>query len=220
MSYAIAHFAVGAALTFLLLSVLAPRAWYRWPLTTLGGAWAVLPDVVLDARFAAQLPRLHADPWVNLFWGHGYLDAVDPDDSYVLSGLLLAGFVGLAFVGEFVVHLWTTRSDSPREARRRGGDADAGTRRPSSDGRFHSLGVSESTTDGGAASAASSIGDNAAASAGYADDSGTSDESGEPGESDESAGADQVRETARSGDSKRDGSSGAERDESRGRRDS
>lgn len=91
MSMAVAHFAVGATVTLLVVTYTLPRVRYPRALTMLGGIWAMVPDVHWVAPvYAAELKALHATPLANLFWFHRAMDAVDATDSRSFAAVLVA----------------------------------------------------------------------------------------------------------------------------------
>lgn len=104
MSLAIAHFAVGAMATALLLTLVAPRL-LRSPLVlVLGGVWGMLPDAHWVLPWGSDLVRsLHTTAWANVFWFHHYLDGVDPTDSRPLA----AAAVGALLVVLLACELFT-----------------------------------------------------------------------------------------------------------------
>lgn len=95
MSIAIAHFAVGAALTTLVVAAVAPDCRYPRTAIGLGGAWAMLPDVHWVSPVADEfLYRVHGTPIVtDLFWFHGTLDRLDPGDSKAVAAVAIAAFL-------------------------------------------------------------------------------------------------------------------------------
>jgi predicted membrane channel-forming protein YqfA (hemolysin III family) len=99
MSMAIAHFAVGAMATALLLALVAPRLLRSPTVLVVGGIWGMLPDVhwVLPAG-SALVRSFHMTAWANVFWFHHYLDGADPGDSPAFAaGLVVLLVVVLAF---------------------------------------------------------------------------------------------------------------------------
>lgn len=116
MSFALGHFAIGAALTVLLVYVLHPETRYSRTLMLVGGGWAMLPDInKLSPVYTVELTAFH-DSWVaNLFWGHRFLDAVDAGDSAELSA---AAFAVLLVVVVFLETQTVWRADEVVPARR------------------------------------------------------------------------------------------------------
>lgn len=109
MSLAIAHFAVGAMATALLLMIVAPRLLRSPTVIALGGAWAMIPDAHHVLPVGAELVRsLHFSVWANLFWFHLYLDRLDPTDSATFAaGSVLLLLVVLS-MSELVARFRTT----------------------------------------------------------------------------------------------------------------
>jgi len=106
MSLAIAHFAVGAMATALLLTLVAPRLLHSPTALVVGGLWGMLPDVhwVLPAGSGA-VRSFHMSSWSNVFWFHNYVDGVDPGNSKKFAaGLVVALLFVVAFC-ELVVRV-------------------------------------------------------------------------------------------------------------------
>lgn len=96
MSMAIAHFAVGSAVTILVVTFLLPNVPYPRVLGLLGGGWAMVPDFHwISPVFPAELKLLHGSPLANVFWFHNALDLFDTTDSKVIAAGALA-FLGVA----------------------------------------------------------------------------------------------------------------------------
>lgn len=94
MSLALTHFAVGAALTALVLTYLVPGVRYPRLLTGLGGGWAMVPDVHWVSPVAATtLKGAHGSPLADLFWFHRALDTADPTDSTTVAAAAVAGLL-------------------------------------------------------------------------------------------------------------------------------
>jgi hypothetical protein len=101
MSLALAHFAVGAAVTTLLVTFLVPTVRYPRTLALVGGGWAMLPDLHQVSPVAvAPLRAFHGSPWADLFWFHRTLDRLDPTDSALLAALFVGGFLLVTAVAE------------------------------------------------------------------------------------------------------------------------
>lgn len=98
---AIAHFAVGAAGALVLARVLAPRAVRSPAVPVAGGLWAILPDAywVLPAG-SAPVRAIHQSAVANVFWLHGWLDAVDPSNARRLAAVALLGLLVVAVLAE------------------------------------------------------------------------------------------------------------------------
>ena len=116
MSIAIAHFAVGAALTTLVVAALAPDCRYPRTAVLLGGGWAMLPDVHWVSPVAEELLyRFHGTPIVtDLFWFHGTLDRVDPGDSKAVAAVAIAAFLVVTASTEWLEHRRAASSASTR----------------------------------------------------------------------------------------------------------
>jgi hypothetical protein len=112
MSIAIAHFAVGAGLTALVVAAFAPRIWCARTLSLLGGVWAMVPDLHWVSPVAhRQLIALRTSAWGDLFWFHRALDLLDPADSKAVGAACVAFFVAATACAEY----WTRRSPTPVE---------------------------------------------------------------------------------------------------------
>jgi hypothetical protein len=91
MSMALTHFAVGAGATGLLVLLLAPHLQYARTFVLLGGVWGMIPDAYhVVPAYTGRLRALHDSPLMNLFWGHHYLDAVDPGDTAAFAAASVA----------------------------------------------------------------------------------------------------------------------------------
>jgi hypothetical protein len=94
VSLAITHFAVGAALTALVLTYLLPRVRYPRLVAGLGGGWAMVPDVHWLSPVAAEtLKGAHGSPLADVFWFHRVLDVADPTDSKAVAAAAVAGLL-------------------------------------------------------------------------------------------------------------------------------
>lgn len=110
MALAIAHFAVGATLTTLVL-------WFAWPgmpysrsAALLGGAWAMIPDAGKLGPFATtEMYAFHDSPVANVFWGHGYLDSGVADSTEV-AAVAVAAFLFVSVVVD-TSEAWQRRRD-------------------------------------------------------------------------------------------------------------
>jgi hypothetical protein len=92
MSFAITHFAVGAAIATLVLGVVAPRSRFKGTAIVASGIWAMIPDVEKIApTYADRFDVVYDLLSTDLFWFHGTLDVLDPSD----SALIAAAAVGL-----------------------------------------------------------------------------------------------------------------------------
>jgi hypothetical protein len=91
VSLALAHFAFGAAMTTLLLTLL-PTVGYPRTVVLAGGTWAMVPDAHWVSPVAREtLRRFHqTSPLTDVFWCHRTLDRLDPtDDPVVAAGFLV-----------------------------------------------------------------------------------------------------------------------------------
>lgn len=102
MPQGIAHFAFGAAVTTLVVTVLVPGVGYPRTLAALGGGWATLPDAHnVSPVFAAQLRQLHyTSPWMDLFWFHRTLDGIEAANSNAFAAAMLAAFILVTMLAE------------------------------------------------------------------------------------------------------------------------
>lgn len=87
MSMAIAHYAVGAGFTTMLLWALPYSFSYRRTIIVLGGIWALVPDLhwVLPVYAQAYQGTVHHSVLANVFWLHGVMDAIDPNNSRLIG---------------------------------------------------------------------------------------------------------------------------------------
>lgn len=91
MSLALSHFALGAALTILVVTYLIPNVPYPRVLTVVGGGWAMLPDFHwVSPVYAVELKGIHGSVLTNVFWFHHALDTNDPTDSKAVAAVFLA----------------------------------------------------------------------------------------------------------------------------------
>jgi hypothetical protein len=102
MSLAITHFAVGAACTALVLTLL-PSIPFQRTLVVAGGGWAMIPDGwrFLPATSAAYAHEFHRTAWANLFWFHNVIDRADVGDSTAVGVLVLCGFLGVTLATDY-----------------------------------------------------------------------------------------------------------------------
>lgn len=102
MPLEIAHFAVGAALTTVAVTVLAPSVGYPRTIAALGGGWATLPDAHnVSPVFTAQLRQLHyTSPWMDLFWFHRTLDGIEAANTNAFAAAMLAAFIVTTMLAE------------------------------------------------------------------------------------------------------------------------
>lgn len=91
MSFAIGHFALGAAVTALIVTYLLPNAPYPRTLVLTGGLWALIPDAAKLVT-SPKLTAFHESVFADLFWFHRTLDRIDAPDSAGVSALFVALF--------------------------------------------------------------------------------------------------------------------------------
>lgn len=126
MSMAITHFAFGAAMTTVLVTLffsLGPSplsalvgnsAWDRLPavpyprtVVLFGGVWAMLPDAYrISPVGRSWLFDFHKGHWADLFWFHRTLDVLDPHDSELAAILAVLLLIGATAATE----LWELRA--------------------------------------------------------------------------------------------------------------
>jgi hypothetical protein len=82
------HFAIGAALTALLVTV-ASGVPYPRTLILLGGGWALVPDAAKIVSHS-RLRAFHRSRLADVFWFHRTLDRVDRSDSSRVASAALA----------------------------------------------------------------------------------------------------------------------------------
>lgn len=101
---AIAHFAVGAGCTSLLLALLAPTAGYPRTVVALGGFWGLLPDVhwVVNPGARGLLHEVHSQFWMDVFWFHRTLDVLDSQNSRPMAGLAVIFFVAAVVAADYL----------------------------------------------------------------------------------------------------------------------
>lgn len=102
MSMAIAHFALGAGITTLVVLVCMPTVWFSRTLSLLGGGWAMVPDAHWISPIAHQrLSALEVSAWADLFWFHRLLDQLDPTNSKAVAAACIAFFIVATACTEF-----------------------------------------------------------------------------------------------------------------------
>ena len=103
MSQALTHFAIGAAGTTLVLSLLRGPVPFNRTLVLLGGMWGMVPDVYWIApNYAGSIKAIHDTAFVNLFWFHRTLDIVDPSDTNIGAALAVLLWISLTVTVEVV----------------------------------------------------------------------------------------------------------------------
>ncbi|MFC7251171.1 hypothetical protein ACFQJ5_15160 [Halomicroarcula sp. GCM10025324] len=113
MVLAIGHFALGATLTTVLVVLLGSRVPFPRTVVLLGGGFALLPDLQqIDPLAGPTLAAFHNSAVADLFWFHRTLDVLDPGDSALVAGALVAVFVLVTAVSElWDYHLPATVTD-------------------------------------------------------------------------------------------------------------
>ncbi|MFC6864666.1 hypothetical protein ACFQGE_14510 [Halomicroarcula sp. GCM10025817] len=102
MVLAIGHFALGATLTTVLVVLFGARVPFPRTVVLLGGSLAMIPDLQQIAPVAGPTLSAFHDSWVaDLFWFHRTLDVLDPGDSALVAGALVAVFVVVTAVSEY-----------------------------------------------------------------------------------------------------------------------
>ncbi|WP_254768302.1 hypothetical protein [Salinilacihabitans rarus] len=102
----VAHFALGAALTTLVVAASRPETRYPRTIVAVGGGWAMVPDAYkvlpLPLPVAEEhLAAFHASPLADVFWLHRTLDRLDPTNSGRVAAALLACFVAATLLSEW-----------------------------------------------------------------------------------------------------------------------
>jgi hypothetical protein len=102
MSLGITHFAIGAGMTTLLVTLVVPRARYPRTLVLVGGVWAMIPDFYLLSPVAReQLYHFHRESVVmELFWFHRTIDTLDAGKSIPLAAGTVAFFLTVTAVAD------------------------------------------------------------------------------------------------------------------------
>lgn len=100
MSQGITHFAVGAAITILVVTLVVPDVRYPRTWTIVGGGWALVPD---GSKLYASEGTLafHDSIWADVFWGHRLLDGLDPGDSTLWASAAIAAFLAATMLAEY-----------------------------------------------------------------------------------------------------------------------
>ena len=101
MSTGLAHFAVGATLTTLIVTFVIPGVRYPRLLVVCGGVWAMLPDAWRVAPvYRDELRAFHASPNADVFWFHYTLDQLDAHDSQLFALVMVLVFLAVTVVAE------------------------------------------------------------------------------------------------------------------------
>lgn len=99
VSQAIAHFAVGATATALLITLFVPNVRYPRTWIFVGGGWGMVPDVekLVDHP---TVQDFHYSIWADVFWAHGTLDRIDSGDSTIVASAAVAVLLAVTLVAE------------------------------------------------------------------------------------------------------------------------
>lgn len=95
MSLVLAHFAIGAVMTALLIEVFFRDLHYKRTAIVFGGIWGLIPDTVgVIPSYAGVFQQLIGSPWANLFWFHRIMDQLEegagsPRVALALTGILV-----------------------------------------------------------------------------------------------------------------------------------
>jgi hypothetical protein len=112
MSFAITHFAVGAAVATLVLGVVAPRSRFKGTAIMISGVWAMIPDLEKIApTYAGRLEVVYDLFSTNLFWFHGTLDVLDPNDSTVVAAAAVGVWLLVTLTVEISGYLWAALAE-------------------------------------------------------------------------------------------------------------
>jgi hypothetical protein len=122
MSLAITHFAFGALMITIILTLLWPTVRYPRTLVLLGGGWGMAPDFHWVSPIAEQqFHQFHQSvQWTDIFWLHRTWDRIDPTDSKSVGAVLFASLIVATAIAEhrnyqtptFVKSVFDTDSDS------------------------------------------------------------------------------------------------------------
>ena len=115
MSFAITHFAVGAAVATLVLGVVAPRSRFKGTAIMISGVWAMIPDLEKIApTYASRLEVVYDLFSTNLFWFHGTLDVLDPSDSALVAAAAVGVWLLVTLSVEISGYLWAALAERNR----------------------------------------------------------------------------------------------------------
>lgn len=114
MSQALAHFALGAAGTTVVVSLLQGPLPFKRTLVLLGGVWAMVPDIYWIApTYTEPIRAIHDTALANLFWFHRTFDVLDPHDTNIGAALAVGLWISLTITVEVVGtlrKLWMERT--------------------------------------------------------------------------------------------------------------
>lgn len=109
MSLALAHFAIGATGTTVLVALLPGRIRISRTLVLFGGIWALVPDTYkLASTYIGWMVGVHNSPLGNLFWFHQLVDVLDPADSYFVLVVAVSMWIGVTITVEAIYILQDT----------------------------------------------------------------------------------------------------------------
>ena len=101
MSTGLAHFAIGATLTTLIVTFVIPGVRYPRLVVVCGGVWAMLPDAWRVAPiYREELRAFHASPYADIFWFHYTLDRIEAHDSQFFALVMVLVFLAVTVVAE------------------------------------------------------------------------------------------------------------------------
>lgn len=95
MSLVLAHFAIGAVMTALLIQGFFRDLHYKRTGIVFGGIWSLIPDTVgVIPIYADVFQQLDESRWTNLFWFHRTMDQLEegagsPRVALALTGILV-----------------------------------------------------------------------------------------------------------------------------------
>lgn len=102
----IGHFAFGAAMTTLLVTLFLPSVRHPRLLAVMGGFWAVVPDIgrVVAEPMLVEFPMLHG---ADIFWLHHTLTViVDPNESYWFASVMIVILIVATITAEIRETPW------------------------------------------------------------------------------------------------------------------
>ena len=108
MSLGLTHFAVGAALTALVLAFGFPSIRYRQTWIIIGGLWALVPDLhYISPVYQAPLKQIKATVLGDVFWFHRTMDALEQGrGSRVVAGIAVGFLLVTIAATEFYLDEW------------------------------------------------------------------------------------------------------------------
>ncbi len=116
MSQALTHFAIGATGMTVLVALFPGRVRIPRTLILLGGVFALVPDAYKIApTYVGWIEVIHNSTMGNLFWLHQLVDALDPADSYLVTAIAVAMWIGVTITVELMRLLQATFLNSTAE---------------------------------------------------------------------------------------------------------